>query len=102
MSFTVVIPARFGSTRFPGKPLALIQGKPMIQHVYERSMQAGADAVIVATDDPRIGELVESFGGRCCYTRDDHNSGTERIAEVLTKEGISDNSIIAHNLVVLP
>ena len=96
MSFTVVIPARFGSTRFPGKPLALIQGKPMIQHVYERSLKAGAEAVIVATDDPRIGQLVESFGGRCCYTRADHNSGTERIAEVLSKENISDDTIIVN------
>lgn len=96
MSFTVVIPARFGSTRFPGKPLALIQGKPMIQHVYERAKQAGAAAVIVATDDPRIGELVTSFGGKCCYTRDDHQSGTERIAEVLIKEGIADDAIIVN------
>jgi 3-deoxy-manno-octulosonate cytidylyltransferase (CMP-KDO synthetase) len=96
MSFTVVIPARFGSTRFPGKPLALIKGKPMIQHVYERAKQAGAQAVIVATDDKRIGELVEKFGGKCCYTRDDHQSGTERIAEVLSKEGISDDEIIVN------
>lgn len=68
----------------------------MIQHVYERAIEAGAQDVIVATDDPRIGDIVEGFGGRCCYTRDDHNSGTERIAEVLTKERIPDDSIIVN------
>ena len=96
MSFIVVIPARFGSTRFPGKPLALINGKPMIQHVYERSMLAGAQDVIVATDDKRIGEVVESFSGKVCYTANYHESGTERIAEVLGKENISDDSIIVN------
>jgi len=96
MSFIVVIPARFGSTRFPGKPLALINGKPMIQHVYERSMQAGASDVIVATDDKRIGEVVERFSGKVCYTGNHHQSGTERIAEVLTKENISNSAIIVN------
>lgn len=96
MSFIVVIPARFGSTRFPGKPLALINGKPMIQHVYERSMLAGAQDVIVATDDKRIGEVVESFSGKVCYTGNHHESGTERIAEVLSKENICDDAIIVN------
>jgi len=96
MSFIVVIPARFGSTRFPGKPLALINGKPMIQHVYERCMLAGAQDVIVATDDKRIGEVVESFSGKVCYTGDHHESGTERIAEVLSKENISNEAIIVN------
>lgn len=96
MSFIVVIPARFGSTRFPGKPLASIQGKPMIQHVYERALKAGADRVIVATDDARIEKVVSSFGGYCCITRDDHQSGTERIAEVISKEGISKEAIVVN------
>lgn len=96
MSFIVVIPARFGSTRFPGKPLALIQGKPMIQHVYERSLLAGAQDVIVATDDKRIGEVVNSFSGKVCYTASQHESGTERIAEVLSKEGIHNDTIVVN------
>lgn len=96
MSFVVIIPARYGSTRFPGKPLALINGKPMIQHVYERALEAGADDVIVATDDQRIGDVVESFGGTVCYTANNHESGTERIAEVLTKLNIDDNTTIVN------
>lgn len=96
MSFTVVIPARYGSTRFPGKPLASIQGKPMIQHVYERSLKAGAERVIVATDDARIEEVVLGFNGYCCITRDDHQSGTERIAEVISKEGIAKDAIVVN------
>ncbi|MDT0594483.1 3-deoxy-manno-octulosonate cytidylyltransferase [Glaciecola petra] len=96
MSFIVVIPARFASTRFPGKPLAMIHGKPMIQHVYERANAAGADKVIVATDDKRIGDVVSAFGGDVCYTAESHQSGTERIAEVLTKEGISENKVIVN------
>ena len=96
MSFIVVIPARFGSTRFPGKPLALIKGKPMIQHVYERSLQAGAQDVIVATDDKRIGSVVEGFAGKVCYTGNQHESGTERIAEVLSKLGISNDTIVVN------
>lgn len=96
MSFVVIIPARYGSTRFPGKPLALIKGKPMIQHVYERALEAGADDVIVATDDQRIGDIVESFGGKVCYTANNHESGTERIAEVLTKLNIDDNTTVVN------
>lgn len=96
MSFIVVIPARYGSTRFPGKPLALINGKPMIQHVYERCLVAGAQDVIVATDDQRIGQVVESFSGKVCYTGDHHESGTERIAEVLTLLNISDDTIVVN------
>ena len=65
MSFTVVIPARYGSSRFPGKPLALIDGKPMIQHVVERAKEAGADNVIVATDDERIQNVVLGFAQVC-------------------------------------
>ena len=83
----VVIPARFASTRLPGKPLVLLAGKPMIQHVYERAKMAGrANRVIVATDDERIMKAVESFGGEARKTRLDHRTGTERVAEVAAHE----------------
>jgi 3-deoxy-manno-octulosonate cytidylyltransferase (CMP-KDO synthetase) len=83
MSVLVVIPARYGSTRFPGKPLALIGRKPMIQHVYEGAAKAaGIDEVVVATDDQRIISAVEQFGGRAVMTSASARSGTERVAEV--------------------
>jgi 3-deoxy-manno-octulosonate cytidylyltransferase (CMP-KDO synthetase) len=83
MSIVVVIPARYASTRFPGKPLAPILGKPMIQWVYERTAQAAcADRVVVATDDERIARVVAGFGGEVEMTRVDHASGTDRLAEV--------------------
>jgi 3-deoxy-manno-octulosonate cytidylyltransferase (CMP-KDO synthetase) len=79
----IVIPARYGSTRLPGKPLVSLAGKPMIQHVYERARLAQrADRVIVATDDERIVKAVEGFGGEARMTRVDHRTGTERVAEV--------------------
>jgi 3-deoxy-manno-octulosonate cytidylyltransferase (CMP-KDO synthetase) len=96
MSFIVVIPARYGSTRFPGKPLALIKNKPMIQHVYERSIEAGASDVIVATDDNRIGDVVEGFGGKVCYTSSQHESGTERIAEVIGEHKLANDTVIVN------
>jgi 3-deoxy-manno-octulosonate cytidylyltransferase (CMP-KDO synthetase) len=83
----IVIPARFGSTRLPGKPLVSLAGKPMIQRVYERAKMARlADRVIVATDDERIVKAVESFGGTARMTRPDHRTGTERVAEVAAHE----------------
>src|SRR2546427_5095912 len=79
----IVIPARYGSTRLPGKPLVCLAGKPMIQRVFERAKQAKtAGRVIVATDDERIVKAVESFGGEARITRTEHRTGTERIAEV--------------------
>jgi 3-deoxy-manno-octulosonate cytidylyltransferase (CMP-KDO synthetase) len=79
----VVIPARYGATRLPGKPLVMLAGKPMIQRVYERAKRAHrADQVIVATDDKRILKAVEGFGGEARMTRADHRTGTERVAEV--------------------
>lgn len=82
MKVTVVIPARYGSTRFPGKPLADISGKPMVQHVYERASQATlVDDVFVATDDRRIQEAVESFHGKVVLTSKECRSGTDRMAE---------------------
>jgi 3-deoxy-manno-octulosonate cytidylyltransferase (CMP-KDO synthetase) len=83
----IVIPARFGSTRLPGKPLVSLAGKPMIQRVYERAKMATlANRVIVATDDERIVKAVESFGGAARMTRPDHRTGTERVAEVAAHE----------------
>jgi 3-deoxy-manno-octulosonate cytidylyltransferase (CMP-KDO synthetase) len=79
----VVIPARYGSTRLPGKPLVLLAGKTMIQRVYQRAKLAQrADQVIVATDDERVVKAVEEFGGEARMTRRDHRTGTERVAEV--------------------
>ena len=78
-----LIPARYGSTRFPGKPLALLRGKPMIQHVYEQTLRVrGLSQVTVATDDERIAQTVEGFGGNVVMTRSDHPTGTDRLAEV--------------------
>ncbi len=96
MSFTVVIPARYASTRLPGKPLAMIGDKSMIQRVYERCAAAGASEVIVATDDQRIIDAVEAFGGRAMLTSPEHQSGTERIAEVLEYLAIADDHIVVN------
>ena len=83
----VVIPARYGSTRLAGKPLISLAGKPMIQRVYERARMAKrADRVIVATDDERIMNAVEGFGGEARMTRTEHRTGTERVAEVAARE----------------
>lgn len=96
MSFTVVIPSRYQSSRLPGKPLADIAGKPMVQWVHQQALQAGAERVIVATDDPRIEVVVKGFGGEVCMTSPDHQSGTERLAEVVEKMGIADDHIIVN------
>ena len=83
MKTAVVIPARYASTRLPGKPLLRETGKYLVQHVYERACQVqGVDQVIVATDDPRIAAAVRGFGGRVEMTRRDHASGGDRVAEV--------------------
>ncbi|WP_159651931.1 3-deoxy-manno-octulosonate cytidylyltransferase [Vibrio atypicus] len=96
MSFTVVIPARYQSTRLPGKPLADIAGKPMIQWVYEQAIQAGAEKVIIATDDERVENAVKAFGGDVCMTSPNHESGTERLAEVVSVMNIPDDHIIVN------
>ncbi|WP_284336509.1 3-deoxy-manno-octulosonate cytidylyltransferase [Comamonas sp. NoAH] len=82
----IVIPARYASTRLPGKPLADIAGKPMVQHVYERACQvANVQVVLVATDDERVAQAVRSFGGQCVMTSPEHPSGTDRLAEVMAQ-----------------
>src|SRR5512147_2372944 len=94
MSAIVLIPARYASTRFPGKPLALLKGLPVIQHVYQNSMNSRlADDVVVATDSETIFEKVLSFGGKAVITSGDHVSGTDRIAEVA---GSMDYDIIVN------
>src|SRR5205085_11310252 len=83
MRTAIVIPARYASSRLPGKPLLRSTGKYLVQHVYERACQSRqAESVVVATDDSRVQAAVESFGGRCVMTRRDHPSGTDRVAEV--------------------
>lgn len=86
MKFIGIIPARYASTRFPGKPLALLGGKPVIQHVYEK-VAAVLEAAYVATDDERIYDVVKSFGGQVVMTHTDHKSGTDRIEEAIEKIG---------------
>lgn len=96
MSFTVIIPARFASSRLPGKPLMDIAGKPMIQHVYEQACKSAASDVIVATDDERIQTVAEAFGARVCMTAADHESGTDRLQEVVTQLGYDDDQVIVN------
>lgn len=94
--FKVVIPARYGSTRLPGKPLLPIAGKPMIAHVCARAREADADEIIVATDDERINQTVRALGINVVMTRADHQSGTERIAEVAERLGWAGDDIIVN------
>lgn len=96
MGFSVVIPARYASTRFPGKPLADIAGKPMIQHVYERALLSEAERVIVATDDQRIADVATGFGAEVCMTSADHPSGTDRLQEVVHKLGFYADDIVVN------
>ncbi|THA09570.1 3-deoxy-manno-octulosonate cytidylyltransferase [Rodentibacter pneumotropicus] len=96
MSFTVIIPARFASSRLPGKPLAEIAGKPMIQHVFEKAKQSGANRVIVATDNEKVAAVAQGFGAEVCMTSEQHNSGTERLAEVVAKLAMPDDEIIVN------
>ncbi|MDD3117745.1 MAG: 3-deoxy-manno-octulosonate cytidylyltransferase [Victivallales bacterium] len=92
----VIIPARFGSTRFPGKVLAELHGKPLIQWVYEKARDSVADDVVVATDHPRVMAAVTAFGGKAVMTAVDHPSGTDRICEAADKIGCGDRDIIVN------
>jgi len=96
LRFKVVIPARYGSTRLPGKPLLDLVGKPMIAHVCERAQEADAEEIVVATDDERIYQTVTSLGIKAVMTRPDHQSGTERIAEVARLCGWQNHDIIVN------
>jgi len=96
MSFSVVIPARFGANRLPGKPLLDIAGKPMIQHTFERAKASSAEAVYIATDDERIRAVAEGFGARVCMTATTHRSGTDRIQEVATQLQLPESHIVVN------
>ncbi|MCQ2958639.1 MAG: 3-deoxy-manno-octulosonate cytidylyltransferase [Bacteroidales bacterium] len=97
MKTIVIIPSRFGSSRFPGKPLAMIQGKPMIQHVYENAKKAFSD-VWVATDDERIEQRVKEFGGNCVMTSSSCPSGTDRLAQAIQSIPNGDSFDIVINV----
>lgn len=96
MHFRVVIPARYASTRLPGKPLADIGGRPMVLRVLDRALQAGADEVVVATDDARVRQAVEAAGYRALMTSPDHQSGTERLVEVAETLGWADDTLVVN------
>ena len=94
--FHIVIPARFGSTRLPGKALLPIADKPMVAWVWERAMQAGAEHVVVATDDERIADEMSSRGAEVAMTCADHASGTDRLAEVVEQRGWREDAIVVN------
>jgi len=94
VEFQVIIPARYESTRLPGKPLLDIGGKPMIQHVYERSKDSGAENVVIATDDKRIAEAAKKFNAPVCLTSAEHQTGTDRIAEAANALEYDDSDIV--------
>ena len=96
MKFHVIIPARYASTRFPGKPLVDLAGKPMVVHVCERAAKSGAAGVHVATDDERIFEVVKAHGHRAIMTRADHPSGTDRLAEAARKLKLKDTDVVVN------
>jgi 3-deoxy-manno-octulosonate cytidylyltransferase (CMP-KDO synthetase) len=96
VEFVVVIPARYASTRLPGKPLADICGKPMIQHVYEKACLSGASKVVIATDHQKVFDAAKHFTNDVLMTREDHQSGTERLAEVVDLLNLSDDTIVVN------
>ncbi|MFT4564038.1 MAG: 3-deoxy-manno-octulosonate cytidylyltransferase (CMP-KDO synthetase) [Gammaproteobacteria bacterium] len=96
MLFKVYIPARYGSTRLPGKALLMVHGKPIIQHVYDNAIASGAQAVVIATDDNRIAEMATSFGAIVAKTRNTHESGTDRIAEAVSNRDEPADTIIVN------
>jgi 3-deoxy-manno-octulosonate cytidylyltransferase (CMP-KDO synthetase) len=96
MSYTVVIPSRYGSSRLPGKPLLSIGDKPMVQHVWERASRSAADRVIIATDDERIEQAARGFGAEVMLTRADHVSGTDRLQEVAATLELADDHIVVN------
>ena len=96
VKFTVLIPARYASTRLPGKPLADIAGKPMVVRVAERALASGATRVVVATDDARVRDAVVVHGHVACMTRVDHLTGTDRLAEAAQQLGLADDEIVVN------
>jgi len=96
VEFVVVIPARYASTRLPGKPLADICGKPMIQHVYEKACLSGASKVVIATDHQKVFDAAKHFTNDVLMSREDHQSGTERLAEVVDLLNLSEDTIVVN------
>ena len=96
MDFVVIIPARYASTRFPGKPLAEIAGKPMVSHVAERARESGAREVLIATDHPQIADAARQYGFTAVMTRSNHASGTDRLAQVVTRRRYPAREIIVN------
>jgi 3-deoxy-manno-octulosonate cytidylyltransferase (CMP-KDO synthetase) len=96
VSFRVVIPARYASTRLPGKPLLPLGGRPMVEHVWERARTTGATEVLIATDDPRIAEVARAFGAEVVLTSPSHPSGTDRLAEVAEARAWPDEAVIVN------
>jgi len=94
--FVVVIPARYGSSRLPGKPLMEIDGLPMVQHVWLRANESGASRIVIATDDVRIERVAQAFGAEVVMTRSDHPSGTDRLAEVAVMLQLSAETIVVN------
>lgn len=95
-AFRVAIPARYASTRYPGKPLVALRGRPMLEHVWRRACEAGAGAVVIATDDERIAAAARGFGADVCLTAADHASGTDRLAEVAAMRAWADDDVIVN------
>ncbi len=96
MGFIVVIPARYSSTRLPGKPLLDIAGKPMIQHVWEQARKSTATSVVIATDHQGIYDVATAFGAQVCMTSENHESGTDRLQEVVNKLGCDDEQVVVN------
>lgn len=96
MAFVVVIPARYASSRLPGKPLADIGGKPMVQWVWQQAMQSGASRVVIATDDARVEQVARQFGAEVLMTDPAHNSGTERLAEVVRSLSLPADTVVVN------
>ena len=96
LTFRVVIPSRYDSVRLPGKALADLAGKPLVQHVHERACESSASEVVIATDDARIASACNAFGADVVMTRADHASGTDRVAEVAQQRGWGDEEIVVN------
>ncbi len=96
MKFSVIIPARYASERLPGKPLLDIGGKPMLWHTWQRAVESGADRLVIATDDSRIEQTASGFGAEVIMTREQHRSGTDRVAEAAERLGLGEDEIIVN------
>ena len=96
MDFTVIIPARYAATRLPGKPLADLGGRPLLQWVHERALASGAARVVVATDDDRIQTAARAFGAQVVMTSPEHRSGTDRIADAARQLGLPDDALVVN------